>query len=192
MKTKQELRTLCRQARRNLTVEERETYSKRVAQLFLGRVALEKPKVVHLFLPISALLEINTGLILEGLNFQYPDIKTVTSIIAEDQVSLLTVEVRYDTPLIQNAWGIPEPQQRILFDEQGIDEVLTPLLATDYRGVRLGYGKGFYDRFFEVCPPGVVKTGLNFFKPLEEEIPKDSWDQTLDRLIFPDGMVKFS
>ncbi len=192
MKSKQELRTLYRQERKKLTEKERARKSVRIADLFLTQVALEKPKVIHLFLPISSLLEVNTGLILEGLNLEYPHIKTVTSIIAEDQVSLLTVEVRHDTPLVQNAWGIPEPKQRILFDEQHIEEVLTPLLITDYRGVRLGYGKGFYDRFFLRCSPQVVKTGLNFFQALEEEIPQDPWDLPLTRLIYPDGIVNFS
>jgi len=191
MKTKQEIRTLCRQQRKELNAIQRDVMSKCIANHYMQCVAQEKPIVVHLFLPIEPLLEINTLLILKRLNTAYPKVKTVTSIIAEDQQTLLTVELRHDMPFIQNSWGIAEPEQRLFCDAKEIDEVLTPLLAVDQHGFRVGYGKGFYDRFFMQCEPSIKKTGLNYFKPVSERLPNDDWDVPLTRLISPDGVLYF-
>ena len=48
-----------------------------------------------------------------------------------------------------------------------IDVVFVPLLAYDKQGNRVGYGKGFYDKFLSECKSNVVKIGLSFFDPEE-------------------------
>jgi 5-formyltetrahydrofolate cyclo-ligase len=188
MKTKQDLRAHYRQERKHLTEEQRQDMSRSIVQHYLSLFAQEKPKVLHLFLPIVRLQEVNMWVLLERINTDYPQVKTVTSMVAPDQVSLLTVEVRHGMNVIENAWGIPEPAEQVFCDPLIVDEVLTPLLAMDEQGTRLGYGKGFYDRFFSLCSPGVKKTGLNYFKPVHDKIPKDAWDVPLDRLVHPDGV----
>jgi 5-formyltetrahydrofolate cyclo-ligase len=183
MNSKKELRTFAREQRSNLSESQRAEMSLLIADQYMQLFELDKPKVVHLFLPIVHLLEVNTMIILERLNTRYPEVKTVTSIIAEDGVNLLTVEVRFDSDFSVNSMDIPEPVRKVFCNEKEIEEVLTPLLATDMQGCRLGYGKGFYDRFFDKCLPNVVKTGINYFSPIETLIPKDSWDKPLSRLV---------
>jgi 5-formyltetrahydrofolate cyclo-ligase len=191
MKTKQALRVFAREQRRTLSERQREEMSVRIADLYMQCFELERPNVLHLFLPIPNLLEVNTMHILEPLNKRYPNVKTVSSVIAEDQKTLLTVEVRYDSVFVTNNWGIREPVERIFCNELEIEEVLTPLLAIDKRGYRIGYGKGFYDRFFEKCSNEVKKTGLNYFAPLEELVPNDAWDVALSRLVDPENVTDF-
>jgi 5-formyltetrahydrofolate cyclo-ligase len=53
------------------------------------------------------------------------------------------------TDLVPNIWNIYEPSHDELVETEMIDMVLVPLLCFDKRGYRVGYGKGFYDRFFE-------------------------------------------
>ncbi|HSZ72161.1 MAG TPA: 5-formyltetrahydrofolate cyclo-ligase [Cytophagaceae bacterium] len=188
MKTKKEWRSYYQNLRHALTGMEREHQSSRIADHYLQLFQKERPQVVHLFLPMSSKAEVNTFFILKRLNEEYPKVKTVTSVVAEDQHTLLTVEVRIDTPLSTNHWGISEPESRVLFPEVDIEEVLTPLLAMDERGYRLGYGKGFYDRFFSVCSDSVKRTGLNYFPVAEAELPTDEWDVTLHRLVSVEGV----
>ena len=176
--------------RLKLTAEERIQKSQSIAEHYLKLFQKECPKVLHLFLSMPAKAEVDTRFILERINTEYPDVKTLTSVMAHDQVSLLTVEVRMDTLLAYNQWGIPEPIRRISFPEQEIEEVLTPLLAMDTAGNRLGYGKGFYDRFFDSCTPAVKRTGLNFFSATTQELAKDLWDVPLHRLVTPEGIVE--
>ena len=174
--------------RRALTIEDRIQKSQSIAEHYFSLFETEHPEVVHLFLPMPSKAEVDTRFILQRINQQYPHVKTVTSVIAEDQVSLLTIEVRMDTPLALNTWGIPEPITRIIFPEKKIQEVLTPLLAMDSAGYRLGYGKGFYDRFFSRCSTSVKRTGINFFPVVYDELPKDSWDVPLHRLLSAENL----
>jgi len=47
-----------------------------------------------------------------------------------------------------NFFGILEPDPMEFVDARSLDLVLTPLVALDRRGVRLGVGRGYYDRCF--------------------------------------------
>ncbi|MBC7485294.1 MAG: 5-formyltetrahydrofolate cyclo-ligase [Cytophagaceae bacterium] len=188
MKTKAAWRAHYLEQRRALTVEERVQKSHAITEYYFNLFERERPEVVHLFLSMPAKSEVDTRFVLQRLNQEYPQVKTVTSVIAENQISMLTIEVRMDTPLVLNNWGIPEPTTRIVFPEQEIQEVLTPLLAMDAEGIRLGYGKGFYDRFFVSCSSSVKRTGINFFPIVHHELPKDSWDIALHRLVSADGI----
>jgi 5-formyltetrahydrofolate cyclo-ligase len=51
-------------------------------------------------------------------------------------------------PLGTNFFGIEEPHLGAFIDPRRLDLVLTPLVAFDDRGVRVGVGKGYYDRCF--------------------------------------------
>ena len=54
--------------------------------------------------------------------------------------------------------------------------VLVPLLAFDKLGHRVGYGKGYYDRFLAKCPPNCLRIGLSLFDPVEridDVVPTD-------------------
>jgi 5-formyltetrahydrofolate cyclo-ligase len=84
-----------------------------------------------------------------------------------------------------NRYGIPEPKLRVHeANPKSIDVVIVPLLICDVNGHRLGYGKGFYDRFLSECRADVLKIGLNYFEPISQ-IPAEDTDIPLDFLITP-------
>jgi 5-formyltetrahydrofolate cyclo-ligase len=87
--------------------------------------------------------------------------------------------------------GIPEPVQGELIPDEQIDLVFVPLLAFDKKGNRVGYGKGFYDRFLAQCRPNTQKMGLSFFCPIDEISDVDPWDVKLDSCICPDKIWTF-
>lgn len=69
--------------------------------------------------------------------------------------------------------------------------VLIPLLAFDKNGYRVGYGKGFYDRFLAECRPDVVKVGLSVFEPIDEITDLNEFDIKMDFCITPNRVWQF-
>ncbi len=72
------------------------------------------------------------------------------------------------------AWGILEPAPRALrpLDPEKLDLVIVPGVAFDTAGYRLGYGRGFYDRFLSRTGPGTVFAGLAYeFQVLPDIFP---------------------
>lgn len=96
-----------------------------------------------------------------------------------------------DTILQVNSFGIPEPLEAKSFPVDKIDVVFVPLLAFDTLGNRLGYGKGFYDRFLGTCRPDVVKIGLSFFEAAAAFDEVEAHDIRLDYCVTPHGVYQF-
>ena len=72
-----------------------------------------------------------------------------------------------------------------------IDLVLVPLLAFDKNGYRVGYGKGYYDKFLSNCRPDVIKIGLSFFDAVDEIEDIDDYDLPLNFCVTPQRLYDF-
>jgi len=127
----------------------------------------------HIFLPIKKKLELDTeGVIsiLLGLDKNV----IVPKIISNSQLEhyLLTDNTKF----ITNHLDIPEPIDGIIIQPEKIDVVFIPLLAFDTCGNRIGYGKGYYDRFLNQCNKDVLKIGLSLFEAedkIDDILPTD-------------------
>ena len=108
---------------------------------------------------------------------------------ADFKTSLMTHHHYTDTEsLFKSSFNILEPiaQQE---HKGAIDMVIVPLLAFDDRGYRVGYGKGFYDRFLE--GKNILKVGLSFFKSVGTIADPHVNDVRLDLCITPDQVIYF-
>jgi 5-formyltetrahydrofolate cyclo-ligase len=96
-----------------------------------------------------------------------------------------------NTKIKKNQYNIPEPIDGLEVQTNKIDIVFVPLLAFDKTGHRVGYGKGFYDKFLSECKPETIKIGLSFFEPEEkiDDIIED--DMNLDYCVTPNSVYKF-
>ena len=95
------------------------------------------------------------------------------------------------TKLKLNRWKIPEPVSGIKIDPQQLDLVFVPLLGCDTFGNRVGYGKGFYDKFLANCKKDVIKVGLSFFPPDKDILEVEDFDIALDYCITPKAIYTF-
>ena len=93
------------------------------------------------------------------------------------------------TSLVKNVWDIDEPTHDECIETELIDIVLVPLLCFDEAGHRVGYGKGFYDRFLSRCRTDCLKIGLSFFPPVEAIDDLGSRDVELDFCIMADTVL---
>lgn len=190
MTTKTELRKAYKQKRRQLESGARFHLSNKVVKNALLYLA-DKPHIqhIHVFLPIKRLYEINTFPLINALVQQDKDI--YTSVSDHDSREMNTVKLTVNQNFIEDKYGIPVPAEWQKGDDELIQLIFMPLLAYDLKGHRLGYGKGFYDRFLSKFPKEVVKAGLSLFTP-ENEIPVEPHDIPLDICITPDGIRAFS
>lgn len=145
-------------------------------------------KSIHIFLPIAKQKEPNTFLIIDWLQLNFPELKIIVP-KADFQSSLMCHYIfNSKLDLVNNHYHIPEPQTAERFT--GIpDMVIVPLLAFDEKGYRVGYGKGFYDRFLEHI--ATQKIGLSFFDAVAEINDVHLNDIRLDKCITPNQIYNF-
>lgn len=179
--TKRELRRLFLERRRALPAEELAARSERISEAFFGRFDLAGVRVLHIFLPITGKSEIDTTIIIGRLRGGFPDIRIAVPRIKGELLE--AVEYRTETEIAVNAWGVPEPVGGKLTEPAGIDLVAVPLLCFDRSGHRVGYGKGFYDRFLARCRPDCLKVGLSLFPPVGRITDTDEHDVRLDETV---------
>jgi 5-formyltetrahydrofolate cyclo-ligase len=93
-------------------------------------------------------------------------------------------------PLIKRLWGIREPQASA--PEVDPDVVLTPLLAFDRTGYRLGYGAGYFDWTLASLRSRkpIVAVGLAYDEQEVDAVPHLDYDQRLDWVLTPSGPLK--
>ena len=87
--------------------------------------------------------------------------------------------------LAPGPWNIPEPKLEKLrpLEPEEIDFVVVPGVAFDQQGNRLGYGGGYYDRFFTQLRAEVPLVAITFEVQVLAEIPVAPWDRQVDLLI---------
>ena len=88
-------------------------------------------------------------------------------------------KLSFDTNLIINNFGIPEPSiSQPIFD---FDVIITPFLAFDEKKYRLGYGKGYYDKYFTKY--NGFKIGFGFSDQYTKSLPTLDTDIPLDLIV---------
>ncbi len=189
MKTKTELRQHYRQLRKQLRKDEVNEWSRRIAkQVETWLEGQESLRHFHLFLPIAKFNEVNTFYLLKLLEQQGKIL--YTSQVNREEDSLATLLLPAEASFFLDEWGIPIPQESVRVSSAKIEVVFVPLLAYDTAGHRLGFGKGFYDKFFTTLAQPVIKVGLSFFSP-ENALPVEGHDIPLDYCITPDRIWVF-
>lgn len=188
MKNKKELRLKSKTLRNALSENEIEEMSLAVANKILTLPIWEKT-YFHIFLPITEQKEVNTEFILHLLSGK--DKEIIVSKADFETRKMTHFLLTDNTRIKKNAYNIPEPIDGIEVPSHKIDVVFVPLLAFDKKGHRVGYGKGFYDKFLSECKPDVIKIGLSFFDP--EELITDVFegDVKLDYCVTPNEVHSF-
>lgn len=181
------LRKVYLKERRSFSEKELEENSKTIFENYRKNFEISEPMNISIFLPIKKFQEIKTQDFIDY--FWENNINVFVPKIFNNE--MISVKLEKYTDLRENSWGILEPQSNNDGSENHFDFVFTPLLYCDHNGNRVGYGKGFYDRFFKKINPNAVKIGLNLFSP--HELIKDisEEDVALDYLVTPTEVLSF-
>lgn len=147
--------------RRSIAPEAMKQNNLRIFEGWRNRFTLKSVRYFHIFQSISSFNEIDTQPFVNYAWSRHSHVRVVVPIVEKGKDDLLHVEMMPEQEMQTSSWGIPEPVPpwKHVFPMQ-MDMVLVPLLGFDMRGHRLGYGKGFYDRFLNLCRPKCLKIGL--------------------------------
>jgi 5-formyltetrahydrofolate cyclo-ligase len=135
---------------------------------------------VMLFLPIERQHEIDLWPLMRWIWAQWPAVEVYVPRVAGDamQAVMITPLTRFS----ENNFGIPEPASGEVLDGQ-LDLILTPLLGFDAAGNRVGYGRGYFDRFF-AAQPTAERVGLAYeCLYVQEGIAAETHDMALNIII---------
>ncbi|UKJ07980.1 5-formyltetrahydrofolate cyclo-ligase [Solitalea lacus] len=184
------LRKLYLSKRKNLSEGEFDQINHALLQHF-KQIDFTNIKVLHLFLSIVEKHEPDTSLLIAFLKREYPHIKIAVPQSNFSSLTLMHFLMDDELELAKNDWNIPEPVKGNLVSPEEIDMVLVPLLAVDKKGYRVGYGKGFYDRFLIECRSDVKTIGLSQFEPIAAILDYNEFDIPLDECITPTQLIHF-
>ncbi|QSX37945.1 5-formyltetrahydrofolate cyclo-ligase [Shewanella sedimentimangrovi] len=106
---------------------------------------------------------------------------------------LLFIHYEADTQMTANVYGIPEPKLSVqrLCPANQLDAIITPLVAFDSTGNRLGMGGGFYDRTLANLPDRVKVIGLAHDCQRLPALPVEAWDVPLPMIVTPSKVYRF-
>lgn len=185
---KKELRSKYKALRKQLSENEIEEMSLAISNQLIKLNIWDK-NYFHVFLPIVEHQEVDTELILHLLSGKDKEILISKS---NFETRIMTHYLLTDsTKIKKNEYGIPEPVDGIEVPSKKVEVVFVPLLAFDKKGHRVGYGKGFYDKFLSECNAETIKIGLSFFEAEDEIEDVFENDIRLDYCVTPKKIYVF-
>lgn len=132
------------------------------------------------------------------------DVLPLLAALAErGQVTALPAVIERKAPLVFRRWATGDPLEDGLYGTRhpvaAAEEVrpvclLVPLLAFDRRGIRLGYGGGFYDRTLAALRASgpVVAVGIAYAGQEVESLPAEDHDERLDWVVTEKEVIRIT
>ena len=99
--------------------------------------------------------------------------------------------INEDTVYATNSLGITEPREGDRLELKDIDLVLVPLLVFDEAGYRVGFGKGYYDRYLVEKSEQTILMGFSYFDPIPLISDTHEFDIPLHVGITPNCIYEF-
>lgn len=164
--------------RNSLDAKEIARLSKRVQELVISSKEFKSAKVVGAYYAFGS--EVRTDLILEKAK----SLGKKVALPSVEGESLTFYELSSGKYLVKGRFGIMEPLPYGPVDR--MDLLVVPGIAFDKQGYRLGYGKGYYDKF--LAKKDVSSIGLAYSFQLLESLPKDKYDRRLDAVATEKGI----
>ena len=182
---KKKLRKSLKSKRMEVGTEEITALSHRIFCHWKNRFSLENIHYLHLFLSMDRFNEVDTEPFRKAVERSAHGTKILVPVMDMMNSTLQHYELEDEIIIEKNSFGVPEPRVRKWpVAPSKIDMVIVPLLGFDNQGNRLGYGKGYYDRFLSQLRPDCPKIGICLeLGHLEEGLPIEPHDVSLDFVI---------
>lgn len=176
---KADLRAKHRKIRVSCPADMKKSLDKRLAQSFWSLDEYTQCKKLFLF--VSSPIEVDTMNIIMRAFDDGKQVAVPKCIDKKGKMEFYFISSL--SQLEKGAFGIMEPNEDVCEQVTDLSEGLciVPGICFDMSGYRIGFGKGYYDRFLERF--GGVTVGLCYSKCTEHELPRGSHDKPVDILI---------
>lgn len=182
---KQKLRSKVLEKRQQLSEEQWLNKSNQIIKSLSESTAYKNSGVVHTYISMNSRREVCTDNLLTHL---FEDKKRVVVPITNFSDGTLShSEINTENELVANKWGVREPKSINPIEISEFDLIVVPMVAADKNGNRLGYGRGFYDRFLDMTD--AITVGLTFHEFLFDQIPVEEFDVKLDMIITEEDVI---
>ena len=172
--------------RDGLSPETRAVFSRQIVDAVGHWIQNEGFDAVMLYLSMRS--EVETGGLLEGL--LQAGKRVCAPVVDTERTRLIPRRIRDGkTDLVRHPYGMLEPGTTCpIFPIAQLQLIVVPGIAFDRKGYRLGYGKGFYDRFLTNCPQ-TVPIGLAYqIQVVKDTFPK-AWDMPVQHIFTETGRI---
>lgn len=157
----------------------------------LQRFSFGNVETLFTYFSADNLAEPNTFLFTDYMRFRFPNLRVAYPIVDLNSRDMQAGEVFEDTEFAVNSYGLTEPDTEDILLPEDIDVAFVPLLACDLEGYRVGFGKGYYDKFLSLCRDDVLKIGFSYFEPVQEISDINEYDIPLDFCATPSSLYAF-
>jgi 5-formyltetrahydrofolate cyclo-ligase len=179
---KEELRIRMKEAREAIPSAERARLSQAAGERLLALPEVHGARTVAMFSSFGS--ELDTAPMIERAHAEGR--RVVLPYLAGSAMEV--AEHRRGEELVRSSYGAMEPTSRVAVDPADIDVVVTPGLAFDRAGRRLGYGSGYYDGWLRRVGEDAVLVGVCFSAQVVDRVPASSSDERMD-VVVTDGEV---
>ncbi len=188
---KKEIRTKLLAARNALSSNDRKAMSEDIAHHFISLIAENHVNCIFCYAHYQSeveTLDLIKKIIKEKITVCVPYVLSTTG----DMCAVKINDPQKD--LVKGYKGIPEPYPPMvsssMVDPELIDIAIVPGAAFDYIGRRIGYGGGYYDRFFKLKAPNVKKVGFAFNMQIIPKVPTEFHDVSMEMVITNEKIYK--
>lgn len=188
---KQEIRKIYKKKRLEVTAKDKLKLDDLLLIQLQNLALINSINVLMCYWPMQQHNEMNTLLFTRYLQYTIPGLVVTFPIVDFETKEMQAIVVDDETDLVENQYGIFEPVSGEELPADEIDLVFVPLLAYDEEGFRVGYGKGFYDRFLKKCNPDVITVGFSYFEPIDKIEDRNQYDVPLNYCITPYKIYEF-
>lgn len=178
--------------RENLIQSERGEKSRKITSHVVEWIQNKHKLVDNSFHAVMVYLNMNSEVrteelidcfIKQGVQIIAPEVDTQNTLLIPRLLQNL------ETDLERHNYGMLQPKSTCpIIPHDQIVLIIVPGIAFDAKGYRLGYGKGFYDRFLPTCP-NARTIGLAFQTQIVEDTFPQPWDVPVQHIFTENGMV---
>lgn len=187
---KRDARKLYREKRKAVSHAQKEKWDDLILIQF-QKLNLPFIETAFSYIAMGSHNEIDPFNIIRFLKFTNPQLITAYPVCDFSNGTMKAVVANDDDEFTPNRFGTLEPCGDNELDSWEIDLIIVPLLCFDKNGYRVGYGKGFYDKFLTHCREDVIKIGLSYFEPADEITDRNEFDVALRYCITPREIFEF-